>query len=314
MSSRVRGGPKLPSPSRGHLITKSICAVVLVFILTLAVENSGPAADVAPKGTAIGDLSDDYLDRFAPISPQGPAQTFPAHRDAGYHPAAAATTQTLIQMFPKGRIGAVVRDLNTGATLFSINGNQRFVPASTYKLFVAYTVLNAIDAGKTSWNANIAGDTNKNCMFDMIVYSANECAEAWLWHFGYEKVEKDARSIHAANTTFAENALETTPSDLAVFLQGLYDDSLLSSDSKEHLLTLMKKQERRDGIPAGLKESATSELVVADKIGNLDGMIRDAAIVYAPEGDFVMVIMIDGYDDFSNIAKAAEVIYAAITD
>lgn len=50
----------------------------------------------------------------------------------------------------------------------------------------------------------------------------------------------------------------------------------------------MKRNIYRQGIPAGANGQ------VANKVGFLDGLLHDAAIVYSPSGTYALSIMTDG--------------------
>jgi beta-lactamase class A len=60
----------------------------------------------------------------------------------------------------------------------------------------------------------------------------------------------------------------------------------------------MKGNVYRKGIPAGVNGT------VADKVGFLDALLHDAAIVYGPHGTYVLAIMTDG-SSWATIADLA---------
>jgi len=170
---------------------------------------------------------------------------------------------------------------------FSINGDQVMVSASTYKLFTAYTMYKTGQAPA--------------CLADMIIYSDNNCPESWgKWNL----TTSNARAIGATSTNLMATPTLTTSNDLALFLTKLYNGALLPEVQADKLLSMMKIQVYREGIPAGIPEAD-----VADKVGFLDGILNDAGIVYSPKGDFVLVILTDGYS-WRSIANTASEIYA----
>jgi len=65
----------------------------------------------------------------------------------------------------------------------------------------------------------------------------------------------------------------------------------------------MKRNVYRQGIPAGT--SAT----VADKVGFLNALVHDAAIVYSSKGTYVLTIMTDG-SSWANVAELTRKIEA----
>ena len=54
------------------------------------------------------------------------------------------------------------------------------------------------------------------------------------------------------------------------------------------MLKLLKNQRRRDKIPAGLPAGT----VAANKTGETDEVSHDAAIVYSPARDYILVVMV----------------------
>ena len=72
------------------------------------------------------------------------------------------------------------------------DGDKKFVTASTYKLFVAYSVLKRIDGGTRSW------DTDADCFNKMISQSDNACAESLQTSLGGGSISKGAGTITKA--------------------------------------------------------------------------------------------------------------------
>ena len=132
----------------------------------------------------------------------------------------------------------------------------------------------------------------------MIVNSDNPCAEWFGQHIGWNAIQADAHGLGASRTSFGKD-FQSTSNDLALFLQKLESNQLgLSESSRSRLLDAMKRQRYRQGVPAGVG------VTVADKVGFLDGMLHDAAIVYGPKGVYVLVILTDG-SSWAEIASIA---------
>lgn len=185
---------------------------------------------------------------------------------------------------------------------------QVFETASTYKLFVAYSTLKNIESGKWKWtDKNIAGGRDRRtCFDDMIEKSDNACAEALLYSLGQSRVTKDIQAIGLTHSTFTSgNYIQSTPADETKFLGMLETGQILNSTSRNILISAMKKNIYRSGVPSGT--SAT----VADKVGFLYGHIKgvsdgiqlyhDAAIVYSKSGTYVLTVMTGG-STWGNIA------------
>lgn len=182
-----------------------------------------------------------------------------------------------------GTFGISLAELSGKKRRASYNGDKQFVTASTYKLFVAYSVLKRVESGEMDWGANEA------CFNKMISLSDNPCSEKFLHGIGLGEVTKDMQNLGLGNSTFMKaGGPFTTANDLALFLGFLESGTSLSGQSRDRLLSAMRGNIFRQGIPAGANGT------VADKVGFLNGLLHDAAIVYSPSGTYVLAIMTDG--------------------
>ncbi len=216
-----------------------------------------------------------------------------------------AGLQALINDLVKDKDMAIsVRKL--GDSGVHANGDKQYHPASTYKLFVAYSVLKRVDDGRMSLGqTTTGGQTLAQCLDNMIVNSDNACAEWFGATIGWNTVTNEARALGASRTTLSKPFVSTT-NDQALFLQKLESNQIgLTEPSRARLLDAMKRQVYRRGIPAGVG------VPVADKVGFLDGYLHDSAIVYSPKGVYVLVIYSNG-SSWSAIADAARQIHAQL--
>ncbi len=196
-----------------------------------------------------------------------------------------------------GAFGISFVELGGRGLSASYNANRSFITASTYKLFVAYSVLTRVEKNEWKWTDDVVGGRNlSTCFDDMIVKSDNACAEAMYKKVGYQTVINEARGLGLASTTLAGDGQRTTSGDLATFLTKLENKSIgLNDESRSRLLDAMKRNVYRQGVPAGASG------VTANKVGFLNGLLHDAAIVYSPKGTYVLVVMSDG-SSWGNIA------------
>lgn len=191
--------------------------------------------------------------------------------------------------------------MEIGGRSANVNGDKRFVAASTYKLFVSYALFKEIEAGTMNWSTPINGRSAQDCFEVMIVRSDNPCARAFGDKIGWQKIEDQMRALGLSSTELSPS-LYTSARDLALFLYKLENGSLLAPADKAKLVDAMKRQIYRAGVPAGTGQS------VANKPGFIDSYIHDPAIVYGPRGPYVLVIMTSG-GSWSAIADAAKQIH-----
>lgn len=221
-------------------------------------------------------------------------------------PASGTIEEKLQQLFGDADYEVAVYDLKTGKSKIQIDADTAMASASTYKLFIAYSMIHAVETGQVTWDS-ANGMTLSSCMATMIINSDNSCPEAWLARYGFSTVTQQAHDIGAANTNFVPYDMTTTANDLATVLKDFYSNSIASPDSTDQLFSLMETQVYREGIPAGIG----SDGVVQDKVGFMDGLLHDAAIVRSDKGDYAMVIMTDG-SSWNKIAQASLLIYESL--
>jgi beta-lactamase class A len=208
-----------------------------------------------------------------------------------------------------GGYNIVVQEVGGSGRSASVAGGSRTVLASTYKLFVAYAAYSLAEKGQLDLGKQVAGKSIEDCIGRAIVYSDNDCAKAVALDIGWAKCDE---IVHAAgfstielNNYNASGVLSGektgSASDIAAFLRRLNAVSLLNPEHTRTLLGYMKRQIYRQGIPAG-SPGAT----VADKVGFLGSYTHDAGIVYGKSSDYVIVIMSNRGNNWTNIKHIAQ--------
>lgn len=206
----------------------------------------------------------------------------------------------------------VVQSLND-ATAAVYKADEPIVPASTYKLFVAYAAYHEVEAGRLSLATSLSnGKTVEQCLEKAIVQSDNACAEAVGFKIGWNNVDQLIAAAGFSQTTLNNYAAgggytgdkQSSAADISNLLVQLHDGKLMNAGHTTSLLDYMKRQVYRSGIPAGSGGS-----VVADKVGFLPSYTHDAAIVYGPDRTYVLVIMSETGDNWVNIKSLAQVVY-----
>lgn len=196
---------------------------------------------------------------------------------------------------------AMVDLSDRGYSSVMYNADVQFTSASTYKIFVAYAMINDVETGRRTWSSAINGTTWDACLSRMIINSDNACPEAYLTSIGYSKFNEIVQGLGVSDkTAFQPYDMRTTAGDLALVLQKLYQGELMSEENKSKLLDLMSRQIYRQGIPTGVGSAG----VVYDKVGFMDDLLHDAAIVHSDAGDYVLVIMTNG-ESWEYIAQVA---------
>ncbi len=180
--------------------------------------------------------------------------------------------------------GIVVKDLKTGANAVS-NPDQIFTSASLYKLFVAQAIYKQVDNGQRRLGDRLAGTTVGDCLRLMIAISDNNCGEALGGLLSWDSYNPTLKTLGFNHTKFGD-PMQTSASDVALLLERLYGGTLLSPNSSNQFLGLLKAQQINNRLPQGLPAGT----VIAHKTGDLDGLVHDAGIVYGPKTDFLVVM------------------------
>jgi beta-lactamase class A len=207
-----------------------------------------------------------------------------------------------------GTYGVKMIELSGARRNASYDSTTTFTTASTYKLFVAYSILLRIERGEIKWtDPSFGGQSVSTCFNRMLQLSDNDCAVWFLLKVSYDGVNVDAHAIGAIHTNFNRNTgITSTPDDEAQFLAQLYTGQILGQQaSRDRFISTMKGNVYVAGIPTGIPNAD-----VADKVGFMDDLLHDAAIVYSKKGDYVLIIMTSDAS-WANIAELAGDIEAA---
>lgn len=184
--------------------------------------------------------------------------------------------------------------------------DEKIIPASTYKLFLAYGILQQVEEGTLTMDSPTVEGTVKYCIERMIHLSTNECGIALQNVLGWAAFDKKLIADGFASTKLnnADNSdKQTTARDEMQLLTKLYNRELLNDGSTQYLLGLMQNQVWRSGIPSGSRGA-----VVADKVGYLFSLTHDIAIVYSPKATYALVVMTEG-SSWTNIKLLAQEVY-----
>jgi beta-lactamase class A len=205
--------------------------------------------------------------------------------------------QSLLDQFvapDRSEWGIVVTNLKTGETA-SVNPDVSMTSASLYKLFVAKSVYKAIDDGTLSYSQAAGGGSGmdiQDCLSAMITVSDNTCGRALGTLVGWDALNPVLASQGFTGTNMANPIQQTSPHDVALIFQRLYQNSLNSHASNAAFLSLLKQQKVNNRLPVGLPAGT----VIAHKTGDLYGYTHDAGIVYGPKSDYLVVVMSGSWD------------------
>lgn len=225
-----------------------------------------------------------------------------------------------------GRASVVVHNLSDGR--YAARGETEvYYAASTFKAAVLLEAYRQRDAGELDFGEAVTleekysendlgtleyleikpndqvkiGDAVKG----MIVVSDTSLALLVIDQVGSNRIDATLRDIGAATMTVNDRALPTTALDLAQLMIAIVSGHGVSAQSRDEMLSYLSQEWFRDGIVAGVPEGAS----VAHKSGNLGDATHDAAIVWGPDGPYVITVMTDGSGGWSPIAAVSAAVW-----
>jgi beta-lactamase class A len=104
---------------------------------------------------------------------------------------------------------------------------------------------------------------------------------------GDEKIKKTISHLGMNHTSLDKN--KTTPYDIGLFFQKLYQGALVSDEAREEILESLTNTAFEDYLPAAIPD----EIQVAHKYGAEVHVINDAGIVFT-DSPFILVLMSEG--------------------
>lgn len=214
--------------------------------------------------------------------------------------------QELVAGFGEGDWAVYVKDL-TGGGSFEVNSHQ-MESASLIKLYIMGAVWQAIEEGSLTYSQEI-----QELLLQMITVSDNESSNRLVEALSPDGLSHPEGRVvvngFAAANGFADTAQGrdlkdhrdvepaeknyTSVRDCGLFLEKVYRGECVSPEASAQMLGLLKMQQRREKIPAGLPEGTQA----ANKTGEVSTMEHDAAIVYGPGRDYVLCVMSAGLTD-----------------
>lgn len=193
------------------------------------------------------------------------------------------------QDYKSAKFGVVIKELDGDKRSASLQADTTFEAASLYKLYLSDYLYTKIAQGRYSLASSLgAGRSLGSCIELMITISDNNCGESIGYNIGWYTLHNFVRNAGFSHTSMV-GYNRTSASDVASYLEQLYNGSLLNPSASSDFLSYMKHQIYRTAIPAGVPGVA-----VADKVGFNFNNWHDAAIVYHPKGNYILAVLSAG--------------------
>lgn len=210
-----------------------------------------------------------------------------------------------------GTYSVIYKNLKTGDE-FRLNPTKVYESASLYKLFVMAKTYEDLEKGEFSENTVLQDSVERlnqrfgiaseeaeltqgsfkmsvtTALSQMITISHNYAALLLTSKLKTSEIKKFIKENGFDHTDFTAPP-KTTPEDIELFYQKLYEGKIVSQASSREMIDLLKRQELNDRIPKYLPKGTP----VAHKTGELGGMKHDAGIVFSKKGDYILILMSD---------------------
>jgi len=214
--------------------------------------------------------------------------------------------KTIAAPFPDLEPAVFILDLDT-YDFVNLNGTASIAAASTIKLPLLIAAFQEIDGGGLTIQEGLAMEpdliaTGSGTMqYDtpgrlysvgevlekMIIISDNTATNMLIRRLGGAERVNQRFSDWGLTATGIENDLPdlagtnvTTPIDLVHLLAQIHQGKIVSLASRDRLLNILQRVERRELLPEGLDDRA----VIAHKTGDIGTMLGDVGMVETPTG------------------------------
>lgn len=223
----------------------------------------------------------------------------------------------------EGQWSVYVYNLNTNEYL-NINSHP-MKAASLIKLYIMGAVYEKIEAGEIQQTEEI-----NQLLRQMITVSDNESANELVRRMS-PTGDDHAQGMEAVNTYVqqegytdtsqgrdlrdyrevpADGENYTSAKDCGNFLKSVYQMTCVSQQASTEMMNLLKQQQRRGKIPAGLPEGIQS----ANKTGELSDTENDAAVIFGQSGDYILCVMAQDLSDTAlaqtNLRNISKFVYS----
>jgi beta-lactamase class A len=237
----------------------------------------------------------------------------------------------------KAKVGIYIKDLKTGKT-WEYNADRLFRSASLIKLPIMVGVFNLVKENKISleteliltskervdgsgslkWARDGTRITVLELVYRMVTESDNTATRMLVDHIGIEYFKSYFKQIGLSYTNITEEGMNltsgrvskenfTTPREMGYLLERIYKKDIISKDMCEMMLDILKRNKSHSRIRKGIPTTWQ----VGHKTGLLRKSCSDVGIVFSPNGDYILCVLLDDVPSYRSgkefIAKVAKI-------
>jgi len=213
-----------------------------------------------------------------------------------FHAASTMKVPVMIELFKQKEAGKI----NLNDSILLINEFKSIVDGSPYSMDIGDDSDDVI-YGKINTKVTL-----KDLMYSMITVSSNLATNVLIELVDAKKVTATMRNLGADKIEVLRGVEDqkaydlglsnaTTAKDLLIIMKAIATNSAGSEADCTEMVRILKDQQFNDIIPHNLPK----DVAVAHKTGSITGVHHDAGIVYLPDGNsYVLVLLSKNLTDF----------------
>ncbi|WP_312906577.1 serine hydrolase [Tissierella praeacuta] len=235
-------------------------------------------------------------------------------------------------------VSIIIKDLINDRWILKYNEDRVFPSASLIKIPIMIEVLERVEKGELSLDKKIkikAIDRvdysiiseltlKEYTLIDlitlMIILSDNTATNVLIDLLGYEKVNETVKKLNCNNTILKRKMMDftaakegrenlTSPMDMALFMEKIYNKSIISPKICDIMIDILTRQKHRDMLPRYILD----EVKIANKTGELSGINHDIGIFYLENINYLIgIFTTNGKDDLvgkRTIGRISKLVY-----
>lgn len=212
----------------------------------------------------------------------------------------------------------IIKNLKTGQA-WSHREKEYIRSASLIKVFIMLEAVKRIKKGDLAMDSEIPVRSDDVVPFSvlefikprnyhleellrlMIVYSDNTATNVLMDFLGMDSINASIREAGFERSVLRRKMMDfkaaeegrenyTTPEEMSMFMERLYEGCMLGGMYDDLMLDIMKGQSDE----TMMREHLPDEIIIARKSGELDGLDHDIAIVYGEKCDYIYTFFVWG--------------------
>lgn len=238
----------------------------------------------------------------------------------------------------KGKVSIVLKDLGQAKWIYLEDESRQVPSASTIKILIMAEAFRQVENGNFSLNQkvhikqkdkvpySIISDlttdlyTFRDLITLMIIVSDNTATNVLIDLLGYPSINRMAQDLGLNSTVLQRRMMDfdatkegrqnyTSPLDMAKLVESIHNQSILSQQSCDLMIDIMKRQKDKAMIGKYIPE----DIVVAHKTGELENLNHDIGILYLSGKPYLLGVFVTEADGNlmarEIIAKGSKIIY-----